>query len=774
MKRLIVLISVLTISIFNGFSAGLIIVHEPDFWHRPPIIPPIPPPRPPLPPPRPVVWAPLEVNLVKINTTIDDQYATTSVEQEFYNPNPSRLEGTFILPIPKGAVINKFSMEIDGKKVEAELLDAKKARDIYQEIVRKLRDPALLEFAEEGLFKVRIFPIEPHSKKRIALSYSQLLKSDSGLINFVLPLRAGRYSAALIKNISVKIDLKSSLPLKSIYSPSHKVEIKREGEKRATIGFEESNVKPESDFQLFFSQQEGEFGLKLLTYKESGEDGYFLMLVTPSLNIKERDVLPKDVVFVLDSSGSMAGAKLEQAKKALKFCVANLDEKDRFEIIRFSTDLDRLFSGLQIATKENRERAEKFITEIKSTGGTAIDDALRAAISLASDDQSRLFVIVFLTDGIPTVGVTDEEQILNNVSKNNKLNTRIFCFGIGTDVNTHLLDKITSQTRASSQYILPDEDIEVKVSSFFSKIKEPVLANLKVTFPEQVKVSRFYPSPLPDIFKGDQLVIVGRYANSGKSQVRIEGNIGKEKRVITYDCRFADTATDCDFLPRLWAVRRIGFLLDEIRLNGENKELKDEITELSRKYGIVTPYTAFLIMEDESRRDVALDKRLFRFSKEDEALARRDLGAYYDDLTRSKSGMSAVAGARSYQSLKLAESPSIALEAGMADAMRAAKPSARSVQERIISAPQTPDGASPNVSTTGRIRYAAGKTFYFSSGKWMDADIQKSENLQPIKIKFLSDDYFALVSKRPIVAKWLGLGVNIEFVLDNKIYEITE
>lgn len=773
MKRFIAAILILVICISEGFGAGLIIVHDPDFWRKPPIIPPIPPPRPPI-PPRPIIWAPLELNLVKTETTIDDQYAITIIEQEFYNPNPSRLEGTFILPIPKGATIDKFSMEIDGKKAEAELLESKKARDIYEEIVRKLRDPALLEFAEDGLFKVRIFPIEPNSKKRITVSYSQLLKSDSGLINFTLPLRAGKYSSSLIKNMSLKIELKSSAPIKSIYSPTHKVEIKRDGEKRATIGYEESNVRPESDFQLFFSQQEGEFGLKLMTFKKKDEDGYFLMLVSPSVDIKEGGVLPKDVVFVLDSSGSMAGAKLEQAKRALKFCVANLDEKDRFEIIRFSTDLDRLFSGLHSATKQNIERAEKFISDIKSTGGTAIDDALRAALSIAPDETSRLFVVVFLTDGIPTVGITDEDQILTNVSKNNKLNTRIFCFGIGTDVNTHLLDKITSQTRASSQYILPEEDIEVKVSSFFSKIKEPVLAGIKIAFPEQAKVSKIYPSLLPDIFKGDQLVVVGRYANPAEGEIRIEGNAGKEKRLFTYNCKYGDRATDYDFLPRLWAVRRIGFLLDEIRLNGENKELKDEIVELARKYGIVTPYTAYLIIEDESRRGVAAEQRLFRFSQEEESLARRELGDYYRDLSRSKTGMSAVAGARSYQSLKLADSPEVALNVGMADAMRAAKPSARAVQDRIaISGPEN-TGSSQSSNTTGAIKYLAGKTFYFNSGKWIDSEAQSKENVQRIKIKFGSDEYFDLINKKPFIAKWLGLGAAVEFALDNKIYEITE
>ncbi len=765
MKQTIFLIAILLMSNLKTFSAGFIIVHEPDFWRRPPpVIPPILPPRPPI-PPRPI-WAPLEVNLVQIKTTIDDQYATTFIDQEFYNPNSQRLEGTFILPVPKGATINKFSMEIDGKKVDAELLDSKKARQIYEDIVRKLKDPALLEFSDDGLFKVRVFPIEPNAKKRISLSYSQLLKSDAGLINYLLPLRAGKYSSVPIKNISLKIDVKSPRSLKSIYSPSHKVEIKRDGEKMATIGYEESNVKPETDFQLFFSQEEGEFGIKLMTYKTSGEDGYFLMLVTPSAEIKQMDILPKDVVFVLDSSGSMAGAKLEQAKKALKFCTASLDEKDRFEIVRFSTDTDVLFSRLVDATKENRNKAEKFITDIKSTGGTAIDDALRTALSMRTDDASRLFVIVFLTDGIPTVGVTDEEEILSNVSKNNKSNTRIFCFGIGTDVNTHLLDKITTQTRASSQYILPDEDIEVKVSSFFTKIREPVLAGIKITFPDEVKVSKIYPTPLPDLFKGDQLVIIGRYSEAGKGKINIQGMLGKEKKNFDYDGKFPETSSDYDFLPRLWATRRIGFLLDEIRLNGENKELKDEITELARKYGIVTPYTAFLIMEDESVRNVPAERRMWS----EQRGVRSELGSYYNQLNKEKSGAAAVAGAMSYRSLKLAESADVALRDGNMSAGIAASSAVRSFSGGFAG---RSDRAGEQQSS-GAVKYIAGKTFYLNDGKWLDSAIQNADNLERVKIKFGRDEYFSLINKYPIVSRWLAIGTNMEFMLGKKIYEITE
>ena len=260
-----------------------------------------------MPPPRPYVFAPMEVSYVKVNTRITDQVAVTAVDQEFYNPNSARLEGTFVFPVPKGAHLDKFTMEIDGKQVEAELLSADKARRIYEDIVRKAKDPALLEYAGRDVFKVRIFPIEPHSRKPIKIAYTELLKSDTGAITYLYPLSTEKFSSRPIKDLSVKVEVKTSQPLASIYSPSHKVEIKRDGANRAVIGYESTNEKPETDFQLVYSTAARDVGLSLLTHKVDEGDGYFLLLAAPTV-AKDAKPAPKDIVFVVDTSGSMAGA----------------------------------------------------------------------------------------------------------------------------------------------------------------------------------------------------------------------------------------------------------------------------------------------------------------------------------------------------------------------------------------------------------------------------------------------------------------------------------
>ncbi len=753
-------------------GAGLIIVEDAS-WHPGPLPLPIVPPRwpRPFPPPRPHPFAPLDVNYVKVHTRITDQVAMTSVDQEFYNPNPARLEGTFVFPVPKGAHIDKFTMEIDGKQVEAELLPADKARRIYEDIVRKLKDPALLEYAGRDIFKVRIFPIEPNSKKRITLSYTELLKADNGLVSYVLPLNTEKFSAKPIRNVSVKVDLESKRPLKSIYSPSHSVEVKRHGSNRAAAGYEATDVHPDTDFALYFAPEKDEIGVNLLTHRQSDEDGYFLLLASPGVDVKEKQVVMKDIAFVLDTSGSMAGKKLEQAKKALQFCVENLNDGDRFEILRFSTEVEPLFDKLVKATEQNRAKADDFIRDLKPIGGTAIDDALRKALALRPSGEDRPFVVIFLTDGRPTIGTTEEDQIVANVKKENEGRTRVFCFGIGTDVNTHLLDRITEDTRAFSQYVLPEEDLEVKVSNFFSKIKEPVLANPTLKFTGGIRVTKLYPSPLPDLFKGEQLVLVGRYSGKGDAAVIVEGTVNGTARKFTYEVNFPDEASECEFIPRLWATRRVGYLLDEIRLHGENAELRDEVTELARKYSIVTPYTAYLILEDEGNRNVPMSMRSLQGFDADGG-ARQEAARAWRDFKEERSGGKAVASARYGMAFKSANAAAPAAASGALEARRAlgladgsggapAATAADKSKERLVQYSQ-------------QAQFVAGKSFFQNDKQWIDSAVQKHPNAKRVRIQFGSKEYFDLVAKQPKALPWLALGQNVQFVLDNTVYDIYE
>jgi Ca-activated chloride channel family protein len=800
MKRLIAFSVLLTVlgSSLPAFADGLIVINDPH-WR------PGPHPSPPW-SPRPYTFAPLEVTYHHVTVKIDGQIATTSVDQEFYNPNPQRLEGTYLFPVPKGAQIDKFSMDIGGNQVEAELLPADKARKIYEDIVRKMRDPALLEYADRDVFKVRVFPIEPHANKRITLSYSQVLTSDSGLVSYLYPLNTEKFSAKPVKNVSVKVELNSQRPLKTIYSPSHSVEIKRDGANRATVGYEASDVTPDTDFALYFAPEQDELGVNLLTSKTGGDDGYFLLLASPGVDVKEKQVAPKDVAFVLDTSGSMAGRKLAQAKKALQFCVENLNDNDRFEIIRFSTEVEPLFDKLVEATKQNRAKADDFVKDLKAIGATAIDDALRKALSLRSDgslsltpgfspvsgrqhetaaasaassaqktvetaSNSRPFVVIFLTDGQPTIGVTDDDKILSNVKQESEGRTRIFCFGIGTDVNTHLLDKIAEETRAYNQYVLPEEDLEIKVSSFFSKIKDPALANPTLKFTGDVRATKLYPSPLPDLFKGEQLVVVGRYSGKGGSAVVIEGTVNGETKKFSQDVKFSGESSGNEFIPKLWATRRVGYLLDEIRLHGENAELRDEVTELARKYGIVTPYTAYLIVEDEAKRGVPLAVQTLQDLGKDK-VARQAAAENWNYYRLNTDGEKAVAGARYGSALKYANAPADAA-CGALEANRAL-----GLSPGRIAITATP-AAEPNTrlaqySQQGQGQFVAGRNAFQNGNQWVDSQVQKQQNAKRVRIQFNSPEYFTLAASQPKALPWLALGQNVQFVLEDTVYDIYE
>ena len=717
-------------------------------------------------------FAPLEVRAHHVNVAINDQIATTSVDQTFYNPNEQQLEGHYIFPIPVGAHIDTFTMEINGKAVEAELLDAAKARQLYEDIVRKMKDPALLEYAGQGLFKARIFPIEPHVEKRVSLKYTELLRNDSGLVGYLYPLNTEKFSAQPLQSVSVKCTITCKDEIKSVYSPSHDVEVTRQGPHKALVGFESSNIKPDTDFQVFYSPQPpsgGDIALSLLSFNDGATDGgYFLLLASPGDYVDKDQIVHKDIVFVLDTSGSMAGEKMEQARRALRFCLNNLNDGDRFEIIRFSTEAEALFGSVVETSKENRDKADTFIKHLKAIGGTAIQDALVMAVrtSTAKMDNTRPSMIVFLTDGRPTVGNTHEDAILSTVAKEiGDRTTRIFCFGIGTDINTHLLDKVTEKTRAASQYVLPDEDIEVKVSSFYTKINVPVLANLDLSFGDNVRVTKMYPPALPDLFKGDQLVLLGRYdikeRASADAAITLTGTVNGARRSFTDEAAFVKSHSEHAFIPQIWATRRVGYLLDEIRLHGDNAELRDEIVLLAREHGIVTPYTSYLILEDEAGRNIPVARRTLQRLEEGGfgyggggrglAPAAAERGAMvgaWDKMREAKTGDAGVAPAQCNQTLKDARSTT-----GLA--------LANDYAER--------DNAGVTRQQTRAIR---GKTFFQNGDLWIDSAVQSRADARRVQLVFGSDEYFKLLTSRPDAQPWLSVGANVQLILDDTIYEI--
>ncbi|HVJ83719.1 MAG TPA: VWA domain-containing protein, partial [Planctomycetia bacterium] len=465
---------------------------------------------------------------------------------------------------------------------------------------RVIRDPGLLEHMGKNLWRVRVFPVPPRGVQKFELTYSEIVPFDSGVANYTYPLKSSNEAVRVEKDFTVRVELKSSAPLKSIYSPSHNVGVSRRGEREATVGFEENGAQLNRDFQLFWTQSAADVGLSLLTHRDSpSEPGYFLLLVSPKVEIAKEARVPRDVVFILDTSGSMREDKMAQARKALEFCLKALDPADRFGLMAFSTTVNPYSRELKAATKEAVEPAVEWVRKLEASGGTAISEALEEGLKMRTSEP-RNFTIVFLTDGQPTIGVTDPAAIVKAVEAKNSAQTRIFTFGVGDDVNTHLLDQVADQTRAASVYVRPKEDLEVKVSGFYDKIRHPVLSNLSLEVDGERRFSDVYPPKLPDLFHGGQLVAMGRYTGKGEATIRLKGKIGDKEKEFIYQANLPEEKRDVDFLPNLWARRKIGYLLDQIRLRGENTELRDEIIHLAKRHGIATPYTSYLVVPDQA------------------------------------------------------------------------------------------------------------------------------------------------------------------------------
>ncbi len=538
----------------------------------------------------------------KVQVAIEDQVSITTVEQTFRNHTDRNLEATYIFPVPKGASVNKFTMWIDGKETSGELLDAKKANTIYTEIVRRTQDPGLLEYMGNNMMKLRVFPIPPKGDQRLKISYTAIAPREGSVVEYVYPLKTDGSMTKTLEEFSVRLNIKSQHPIQSVYSPTHAIDVKRKGDTEATVDFEKNQALLDKDFQLFYGLGKQDIGLTPLLYRPvSAEDGYFMLLISPQVESLKNARLPRDLVLVLDTSGSMSDLKMSQAKNALKQLLGQLGENDRFGLIRFGNAAQTYEDKLLPATGEQLEKAKKWIGDLQAGGGTNIMDALETATAMRSKeskDDGRTFTVVFFTDGQPTVDERDPNKIVKAVSAHNTASTRIFTFGVGDDVNAAMLDQIAENSKALSTYVRPAEDIGEKAAALNAKISNPVMTNVRIAS-TTVKLAEMYPPRLPDLFHGSQLVVMGRYSGHGKGEIKLFGKVGKDDRELTYTVDFpARTEDGKEFVEHLWARRKVGFLLDQIRLNGESDEVVKEVTALAKRYGIATPYTSYLVVPD--------------------------------------------------------------------------------------------------------------------------------------------------------------------------------
>src|SRR6185369_12519947 len=543
---------------------------------------------------------------------ITDQVAQVAVTQAFVNTGSRQMEVSFMFPVPYDGAIDRMTFMVDGKEYDAKLLDAKEARKTYEEHVRRSQDPALLEWMGYGMLKTSVFPVPPGAERKVSLKFSQLLRKDGKLTDLIIPLSTAKYTSSPIEKLSIRAAIETTHELKNVYSPTHAVNIERPDSKHAVIKIEAKDTIPTNDFRLLFDSSDGQLGASIVSYKpEASDDGFFLLLASPEIKAATADRPAKNVIFVVDRSGSMSGKKIEQAKEALKFVLNNLRTGDTFNIVAYDSTVESFRPELQKYDDETRKSALGFVESLFAGGSTNIDGALTTALAMIRDDSRPNFVL-FLTDGLPTVGERNEVKIATNAKQNNKIRARLINFGVGYDVNSRLLDRLSRDNFGQSEYVRPDEDIEAHVSSVYGKLASPVMTGVTVKVDiegaaEYGGVSRVYPKSVYDLFAGEQLVLVGRYKKSGGAKVTITGKVGDKEQKFDFPATLVEKSPDQSlaFVEKLWAMRRIGEIIDEIDLKGKNDELVKELVGLSTKHGIITPYTSFLADESAPVRSLA-------------------------------------------------------------------------------------------------------------------------------------------------------------------------
>ena len=539
-----------------------------------------------------------EIREVAIDSRIRDQVAEVQVSQTFHNPGSFQLEAEFLFPLPEEGAIQNFVLLVDGRELTGRLIPKDEARRIYEEVVRSKRDPALLEYMGRGLYRTSVFPIPPGADRKVVMRYTQLCKREREVVEFSYPLSTQKFTSKPIERLVLNVSIQSKEAIKSVYCPSDDARIERFGDREVRVSMERRDVLPSRDFRLVYTLSDGAFSATVLSVKpSSSEDGYFLLLASPEVKPADTRVLPKTVIFVIDRSGSMAGKKIEQARNALKSVLNNLKDEDLFNIVAYDDRVESFKPELQRYSPQMRSDAARFVDNIREGGSTNIDSALKTALAMVQD-SSRPSYVLFLTDGLPTAGETRELSIAENCRSGNARRSRIFCFGVGFDVNARLLDRLSGGNSGTSEYVKPDEDIETHVASFYSKMTRPALSNVRIEL-SGIDVNRAYPRDVPDLFEGGQIVWAGRYRQSGRTTIRVTGKVAGESRSLEFPAELSGSGGDGShaFVERLWAVRRLGDLIDQIDLQGQNRELIDELVALSTRYGILTPYTSFLADE---------------------------------------------------------------------------------------------------------------------------------------------------------------------------------
>ncbi len=562
-----------------------------------------------------------------------------------------------------------------------------------------------------------------------------------------------------MEKIAIHVSIDSQEEIKNVYSPTHAVKVERPDDRHAAVSFTAENDIPANDFRLFYDVGRGKVSARVLSYRpDKNEEGFFLLLASPQIKARDQKPPKKTVEFVIDRSGSMSGNKIEQVRKALKFVLENLHEGDLFNIIAYDSEVEAFRPELEKFNEKTRNAAMGFVQGIYAGGATNIDGAMKTALGQLKD-SSRPSYVVFLTDGIPTTGVTNEAELLKVIKEENQVHARIFTFGVGYDVNSRLLDKLARENHGRSEYVRPNEDIEDRVSRLYQSIESPVMTGVQLEFLfDEVKteegspIDRVYPKDSLDLFSGEQLVVVGRYKKPGTAKVVLKGSVDGSQQKLDFPAELTARSGDetCGFIEKLWAVRRVGEIIDELDLKGKNDELIKELVELAKKHGILTPYTSFFADDNTNLHDVAANEaradRRLRALDEVEGQSGVAQRQYKASLKRGEQAVPAAAGAPGMSYGGAANGHDFnsrpARRSGLA-------PEAKPADSSGVDAFQfaAPEAAGELQKAGETIRNVGNRAFYRRNGQWIDSTLKEDQQQKAIRVKQFSREYFDLAKR---------------------------
>ena len=654
-----------------------------------------------------------------ITTVVDGRQAETKLQETVAGPS-TPMDVVCLIPLPAGTLPNTATLSSGPRGEAAEtspgtrFLSADEAQAVYESIAQGLDRVELLTLTGRPALLVPEFRLA--GTIELTVGFRQTVEDLDGVASLRLPTPATRCSTGPVARLSPTVTVRDQQPLRAMFSPTHDASIIRETLHQVTARIKADNWSGDDDLQLCWVADQDDLGLRVLAYRDGADDdGYFMLFGNPTGQATGDQIIAKDVVFVLDTSGSMRGEKIEQARAAIEYCLGHLNEGDRFNIVTFGTRVNSFSDSLEARSPKKLASAQDFIEDVVAQGRTNISGAIARSLD-GQPAKGRPHITIFLTDGTPTAGEVVPEKIIAAVKDRQPCPTRFFVMGVGHDVNTHLLDKLAEATDGSSEYVTADDDIDATIAALYDRLSHPVLTQVAVDC-GSLRTHSMYPRKFPALFKGNDFMLFGRYRKGGLQTFTVSGQLAG--RTTQYTCQAdlpaVSSGDGTAFVGPLWAARKIGYLLQEIRLHGEDEELIAEVVRLSKQFGIVTEYTEFLA---STSGEVSTEEAV------------REAQRRMNMANAVQAGQWAFNQARNDLQL----------------------------QQKVVSGQAANfylDRRGRKVATEN-IQQLRDSVFYLRDGQWVDAREQGERKTRPVEL--FSDEYHELVRNNPRFAQAQRLG----------------